>query len=208
MSDRATLERWQAVCTACDIRPSSRDYRRIISAWSAWGRYYHTLDHLDACLGEFDRVRNLAQRPSEVELALWFHDAVYSTWRTDSEERSAKFAGFVMARSGAAPSAIERVSALIMATRHLDAELKDDAALVVDVDLSILGQPAPVYEKFERNVRREYWWVPRRRYVAGRCTILQSFLQRSSIYRLGVFQSRYEIAARQNLVSAIQRLQQ
>jgi predicted metal-dependent HD superfamily phosphohydrolase len=48
------------------------------------------------------------------------------------------------------------VRAAILATRHRDTEPTDDAALVVDIDLSILGQPALVYREFEHNVRREY----------------------------------------------------
>jgi predicted metal-dependent HD superfamily phosphohydrolase len=202
-----TLARWHTTCEACGFAGSSRDYRRIIRAWSSWGRHYHTLAHLDACLKEFDGVRNLALRPGEVELALWFHDAVYSTRRFDNEARSATFAAGLMARGGAESTAVERVRAAILATRHRDAEPTDDAALVVDIDLSILGQSALVYQEFEHNVRREYWWVPRRRYVAGRCAILKSFLDRTAIYRLSDFRARYEARARLNLVSAIEDLQ-
>jgi predicted metal-dependent HD superfamily phosphohydrolase len=109
----------------------------------------------------------------------------------------------IMGRGEAESGAIERVIAAIMATRHQGMEPNGDAALVVGVDLSILGTPEDVYEEFERNVRREYWWVPRRRYVAGRCAILASFLQRTSIYRYPEFQRRYEATARANLAAAI-----
>jgi predicted metal-dependent HD superfamily phosphohydrolase len=78
-----------------------------------------------------------------------------------------------------------------------------DAALVVDIDLSMLGQPERVYQEFERNVRREYWWVSRRRYVAGRCAILESFLKKPSIYRYPEFERRDEAPARANLAAAI-----
>lgn len=202
----ATLERWQSVCKACGFEGTSRDYRRVIRGWSSWGRYYHTLGHLEACLGEFDQVRDLAVIADEVELALWFHDVVYRTWRSDNEARSALLAAEIMGRGGAESGAIERVNAAIMATRHQGREPNGDAALVVDIDLSILGQPESVYQEFERNIRREYWWVSRPRYVAGRCAILESFLNRTSIYRYPEFQRRYEVAARGNLESAIARL--
>jgi predicted metal-dependent HD superfamily phosphohydrolase len=164
------------------------------------------LGHLEACLKEFDQVRDLAVNASEVELALWFHDVVYRTWRSDNEARSATLSAEIMGRGGAESGAIERVNAAIMATRHQGREPNGDAALVVDVDLSILGQPEETYQEFERKVRREYWWVPRRRYVAGRCAILESFLNRASIYRYPEFQRRCEVAARGNLDSAIARL--
>jgi predicted metal-dependent HD superfamily phosphohydrolase len=154
-------------------------------------------------LREFDQVRNLAINPCQVELALWFHDVVYRTWRSDNEERSAVLAAKLMATAGAGSSAIQQIVTDILATRHQGKEPNGDAALVVDIDLSILGQPQDIYQRFERDVRREYWWVPRARYVAGRCAILESFLKRASIFRYPEFQRRYEAAARVNLESAI-----
>ena len=201
-----TFERWQAVCEASGFEGTPRDYGPVIRGWSSWGRHYHSLGHLEACLREFDQVRDLAVNAGEVELALWFHDVVYRTWAPNNETRSAVFAAEIMGRGGAESGAIERVIAAIMATRHQGKEPNGDAALVVDVDLSILGQPEDVYQEFERNVRREYWWVPRRRYAAGRCAILESFLKRTSIYRYPEFQRRYEVAARVNLAAAIARL--
>ena len=204
--DLASLNRWRAVCNGCGFEGTSRDYGRVIRGWSSWGRHYHTLGHLEACLKKFDQVRDLAVNASEVELALWFHDVVYRTWASDNEARSAVLAAETMGRDGAESGAIERVQAAIMATRHQGREPNGDAALVVDIDLSILGEPEETYQEFERQVRREYWWVPRRRYVAGRCAILESFLRRTSIYRYPEFQRRYEAAARLNLTSAITRL--
>jgi predicted metal-dependent HD superfamily phosphohydrolase len=95
------------------------------------------------------------------------------------------------------------VRRLVLATAHTADRLTGDAALVVDIDLSILGQSQPLYDRFERNVRREYWWVPRRRFVAARRGILQSFLERSSIYCWPQFRERYEAAARANLARVI-----
>jgi predicted metal-dependent HD superfamily phosphohydrolase len=201
-----TLERWNEACEACGFAGSQQDYRLIVRGWSSWGRHYHTLAHLEACLQELDTARHLATHAGEVELSLWLHDAVYSTWRSDSEARSAALAATIMARGGAASAAIERVQAAILATRHRGAEPAGDAALVVDIDLSILGQPAAAYRDFEQNVRREYWWVPRQRYIRGRSAILGSFLSRATIYRFSDFRTRYESQARLNLASAIETL--
>jgi predicted metal-dependent HD superfamily phosphohydrolase len=201
-----TLERWQTVCGACGCEGASRDYGSVIRRWKSWGRHYHTLRHLEACLVEFDQVRDLAIHASEVELALWFHDAVYRTWRSDNEAQSAALAVEILSQAGASSAAVHRVVTSILATRHRGRDPNGDAALVVDIDLSILGQSAETYLQFERSVRREYWWVPRRRYAAGRCAILDSFLKRASIYRYPEFQRRYEAIARVNLAQAIARL--
>jgi predicted metal-dependent HD superfamily phosphohydrolase len=76
----------------------------------------------------------------------------------------------------------------------------------VDVDLSILGRPADTYAGFERAVRREFWWVPRARYVAGRAAVLEAFLARSSIYQHDLFYRRYETRARANVAGELARL--
>jgi predicted metal-dependent HD superfamily phosphohydrolase len=203
LADRTSFEWYQAACELSGIKVGREQYQRLVRGWTSWGRHYHTVSHLQACLREFDQLRHLALRPGEVELALWFHDAVYTAWRSDNEARSAVLAARVMREGGAEPAAIKRVQAYIFATRHADELLEGDAALVVDVDLSILGQPSDTYAEFERNVRREYWWVPRRRYVAGRCGILESFLRRDQIYLCTELRERYEASARANLSAAI-----
>ncbi|MEY2855296.1 MAG: hypothetical protein RL030_2428 [Pseudomonadota bacterium] len=145
----------------------------------------------------------LAERPAEVEFALWLHDAVYKSWRSDNEERSADWAVRLLEQGRATPAVVERVRALVLATRHMAGRFTGDAALVVDVDLSILGQEDGVYAQFEQDVRKEYWWVPRRKYVEARVGILKSFLDREAIYVWPVFRERYEVRARENLERAI-----
>jgi predicted metal-dependent HD superfamily phosphohydrolase len=200
-----TLDRWRALCASLGARDADAEYTRLLRAWRSWGRRYHTLAHLAACLHEFDGARHLAQSPTEVELALWYHDAVYRTWRVDNEARCAEWAQrFVCAVAG--EDAAERVRDLVFATAHQAHSPVEDAALVVDIDLSILGSPAPEYDEFERNVRREYWWVPRRRFAQARGRILGSFLERPFIYNWPEFRERYETAARSNLQRAMQAL--
>jgi predicted metal-dependent HD superfamily phosphohydrolase len=77
------------------------------------------------------------------------------------------------------------------------------AALVTDIDLSILGQPPATYAIFERAIRREYWWVPHVRYVAARRRVLEGFLERPAIYHHRRFSEKYEAQARANIVEAL-----
>jgi predicted metal-dependent HD superfamily phosphohydrolase len=74
---------------------------------------------------------------------------------------------------------------------------------VVDIDLAILGQNPAVYDRFERNVRREYFFVRWPRYVAGRSAVLRGFLDRPRIYGTDAFHGRFEATARQNLERAL-----
>ena len=95
----ATLQRWQAACENTGFLGLTRDYLRVMRGWSSWGRHYHTISRLEACLKELDTSRQLAAPPGEVELSIWFHDVVYSTWRSDNEARSAALTATLMQRT-------------------------------------------------------------------------------------------------------------
>lgn len=95
---------------------------------------------------------------------------------------------------------------MILATKHHADSLGGDTALVTDIDLAILGQPPATYTLFERAIRREYWWVPRARYVAGRRQVLDGFLRRPTIYQHHRFHDKYEVQARANIGAALQQL--
>jgi len=205
MEPRVNFGRWSAVCVDAGIVPSESDYRRVRRAWRGIGRHYHTLAHLDSCLRELDGARELALRPDEVELALWFHDAIYRSWRRDNEARSADLAATLLR---AAPvETVERIRQMILATKHDDPDFSGDTALVVDIDLAILGAPRDAYWRFAQAIRREYWWVPRTRYAAGRSKILERILGRGAIYTHDRFHERYESAARANIAAELQSLQ-
>lgn len=204
MTALANFDRWSLACRAIGVAPDETGYRRVRRAWRGMGRHYHTLSHLEACLRELDGARELAVRPAEVELALWFHDAVYRSWRRDNEPQSAELARSLL--RAAAPDSLERIRQSILATAHRDEDLAGDTALVVDIDLSILGASPDVYAQFERAIRREYWWVPRGRYVAGRSKVLAGFLGRATIYQHDSFYEKFEAQARANLAGALSQL--
>jgi predicted metal-dependent HD superfamily phosphohydrolase len=198
------FERWTRACVEAGVAAEEADYRRVRRSWNGMSRHYHTLTHLDACLREFDAARELATRTGEVELALWFHDAIYRSWRHDNEQQSAALATRTLR---AAPAdCVERIRQMVLATSHRDEDFTGDTALVIDIDLSILGQTPDIYAQFERAIRREYWWVSRAKYVAGRGAVLQKFLGRRSIYQHDHFYEKYEKQARANIAAAIEQL--
>jgi predicted metal-dependent HD superfamily phosphohydrolase len=175
-------------------------------AYSEPKRRYHDVRHIDDCLAQLDTALSLADAPEEVELALWFHDAVYDTTSSQNETRSAEWATTFLQAAGAAADKSARVAGHILATRHSAEPLSGDAALVVDVDLSILGRDPPEFATYEQAIREEYRWVPRLIYRRKRAEILQSFLDRRAIYQTSHFHARFERQARDNLDWAIQRL--
>lgn len=204
-----TLEQWLALCSRIG---AAGDGRRV---WSELERRYlephrayHNFDHIGHCLAEFAAVKELAESANAVELAIWFHDAVYDTHAKDNEEQSARLAAQFLDEAGVDPTLISFVVSLIHATKHAAPPGSPDAALLVDIDLAILGQPRERYACFEEEIRSEYSWVALAEFAAGRGTILGGFLGRPAIYGTDSFCGRYEATARRNLRWAIARLAQ
>ena len=201
-------ERWLQLMSGLRIDGHLEMFERVVAAYSEQHRYYHTVAHIDACLCELDRFRSLATYPYEVEAALWFHDVVYAPRASDNELQSAQLASNFLNTAGVSSKVCSRIHDHIMATRHNAEPTDHDAALVVDVDLSILGQDPATYDQFEAQVREEYKWVPWFVFRRKRAEVLRSFLERMSIYATPQFRERYEAAARANLERTVERLTQ
>ncbi len=152
-----TIDRWRALWTSLGSDPRHDDlYRELAAAYGEPHRAYHGLAHLEHCLEQLDAHREEAEAAGEVELALWFHDAIYRPTACDNEEQSADWARSAIRSAGLSSDLAERVAALIMATCHDAVPESADARLIVDVDLSILGSPPAAYDRYEDAVRREY----------------------------------------------------
>src|SRR6185436_5536891 len=110
MKDR-WLKFWAAAGASGDPEP---EWRALSARYAEPHRAYHTIDHIAHCLEELDEVRGLAADPVAVEMALWYHDAVYDPRAKDNESRSADLARRAGAALGLAPERGERVARLIL----------------------------------------------------------------------------------------------
>ena len=174
-------------------------YEQLLQAYSEPQRHYHTLQHLAECLQLQSESAHLAQRPAEIAIALWFHDAVYDVKAHDNEARSADWAVTALQAAGVSAEVQARAHALIMATEHTAAPLTGDAALLVDIDLAILGAAPARFAEYEWQIRQEYAWVPEDVFVEKRRAVLQAFVARLNIYSTVFLHSKLESAARANL---------
>jgi predicted metal-dependent HD superfamily phosphohydrolase len=174
-------------------------FNQLSRAYSDPSRAYHNGEHISECLAELDGSRHLANRPDEVEAALWFHDAVYLPGALDNEVQSSRLARSTLSDARVPQPTVDRIVALVLATAHRGLTSVPDEQLTCDIDLSILGREPAVFEEFERRIRQEYSWVPEGVYRRERSAVLSTFLRRSSIYQTEHFRQRYEGAARTNL---------
>ena len=181
-------------------------FLRLVECYSEPHRKYHTMQHLKECFAHLESVRSFAERAGEVELALWFHDAIYDTRRKDNEERSAEWARDSALAAGLADDQASRIYQLVMATMHNAVPAGTDAAVMVDIDLAILGAEVERFDEYEIQVREEYSWVPGPLYRAGRKKVLQEFANRESIYSTEYFRAEHESRARSNIARSLARL--
>jgi predicted metal-dependent HD superfamily phosphohydrolase len=196
-------ERWARTWATVGRSAPRGEYEALMARYAEPARHYHTVQHLGECFAVWDTVRELAARPGECELALWYHDAVYDPFASDNEARSADLAAAAL---GGDDALTTNVRTMILATRHDASAPSGDASLVVDVDLAILGAAPQRFEEYERQVREEYSWVPGPMFRSKRRQILAGFLARDVIYQTPQLRERFEAKARVNLARSIEAL--
>src|SRR5688572_14197315 len=134
------LELWQRLGTARRADGAlAAEFAALTARYAETHRHYHTTQHIGECLAHFDGARAECTHEAEVELALWFHDAIYEPRAKDNEAQSAAWAVRVMQEAGLSQASAMRVHALIMKTCHDALPETVDEQVLVDIDLAILG---------------------------------------------------------------------
>ena len=202
MATPSLVARWHTLTTPLlpDTARREAELVRLTAAYGAPERHYHTLQHIENLLNRV-AVHPL-QDAVVVELASWFHDAVYNALRSDNEAQSAEWALRFLQETTLAPDRRERVADLIRRTQdHTQPQPPDDADLLLflDADLSILGAPAAAYWDYARQVRREYHLVPDLLYRPGRRKVLAKLLAAPVLFHTPAFRAELDAAARRNL---------
>ena len=197
-------EHWNKTWQWLGLRPADTGLRdALLARYAEPHRKYHGTEHLEACLKHFGTLQGLMQHPGEVAIGLWFHDAIYDIGVAGNEVRSAEWAHTSLSRAGALAEVADRVHALVMVTCHDVAPRTTDQAILLDIDLAILGAPAAVFDRYEHQIRSEFENVPEPDFRARRWRILQHFLDRPRIYHTAEFSSTREAQARANLSRAV-----
>ena len=181
-------------------------YEKLEAHYNEPHRAYHNLDHIECCLNELNHVREEIQSIDELTMALFFHDIIYDTKAKYNEEQSALLADEILSEAGVSNDALQLIHSLIMATKHPAEPTTKDEAIIIDIDLAILGQERDLYDQYEANIRQEYSWVPEADFKTGREAVLKSFLNRDFIFELDYFSDKYEVSAQENLMRALYRL--
>lgn len=154
-------------------------------------------------------------RRAAVHYAAWFHDAVYEIGDGHSaadsglsnEERSAQLAERVLSAIGLPSAIVAEVARLVRCTaEHRVAPEDQNAALLCDADLAILGSEPRVYARYAEQIRGEYRAIPETQFRPGRAAILRGMLDRLPIYHTPRAHALFEARARQNIAAELEHL--
>lgn len=198
----ALSERFQALWRRCLLPDMNMDnapvFEDLLKRYSEPGRSYHKWTHLTHCLQEFDRAATLMESPDAVELALWFHDAVYVPGAVDNEQRSADLFSHWGA-TGFPGEFVGKIRDLILVTMHVQPSLGGDESYIADIDLSSFGTNWPDFLQDSLNIRQEQAQIPDAQYYPAHAKFLKMLLNRPRIFHTDFFYNFYEATARQNI---------
>jgi predicted metal-dependent HD superfamily phosphohydrolase len=175
----------------------------LISRYAEPHRVHHDRRHLLDVLEAVDALGALADDPAAVQLAAWFHDAVYVIGAEDNEEQSALLAEKRLRGRVPDPSL---VADLVRATATHDPGGDRNAMVLCDADLAVLGAPADRYAAYAEGVRREHAGVPDAQFGPARAGILRALLERPHLYNTEPARDRWERRARLNIAHEVSRL--
>lgn len=174
----------------------------LIERWSEPHRRYHDVRHLEACLAALDEVAPsdlAADDALAVRLAVWFHDAVYRGRAGDDERASAALAERVLTSRVARPVVDEVVRLVLLTIEHRCSPDDRTGALLIDADLSVLGQNRGRYHVYLRDVREEYAAVSDEDFRRGRLAVVEALLALDPLFQTEAARSRWSDRARTNL---------
>ena len=168
-------------------------------------RKYHTSQHIDHCLEQFDKASTHAEQPDAVELAIWFHDIIYNVPTKDNELKSAElFRRLTEDRID--PVLGQNVYDLILITMHKVWPIRSDEQLLVDIDLSSFALPWEQFREDSQNVREEFSDKSDQEFYSSHVKFIRSLLNRPSFFTSTFFRAQYELNARKNIEELLKQL--
>lgn len=171
-------------------------------------RRYHDWSHPLGMIGhlasaEADGVA-IVDPVAAVGFVLW-HDSIYDP-RAAHGRNEGLSAMLCRAEMGAEDVSVGRALEAIGATVDHIAPDRDpcpDGALLLDIDLAILGAADVDFDRYDVQIADEYAHVPAEAYRTGRTAVLRRFLDRDRLYLTDWGFARWEARARDNLARAI-----
>ncbi len=174
-------------------------FDELSKLYSSPKRYYHDITHITNLLKLWENNKNKLGDEEIVYLVIWFHDAIYDSWKSDNEELSAEMAKEFLIKINYPIYKIDKIGQYILATKTHESNGDSDLDFFLDFDLSILGADETIYDIYAQQIRDEFSFYPNFLYNRGRRKVLNAILEKKSIYKTDEFKALLENQARLNI---------
>jgi predicted metal-dependent HD superfamily phosphohydrolase len=185
---------WQPLAARLGLEDEVFD--RLSAMYSEPHRHYHTLAHVVEMLDCLEESSDLIADRDVMELAVWFHDAVYDSTAAHGGNEGASADLLSNTCSGAA---VASAHAIILHSVHHGPSGNSDTQLFCDLDLYRLAGSYETFLKHGDDVRREYSWIDDDAWAVGCAKFMERLQERPAIYQTGYWRDRLETQARSNI---------
>lgn len=163
-----------------DAAPARAVFQTLSQLYAQPHRAYHNLDHINDCLRQLDASG--APQDLALELAIWYHDAIYEPLSPTNEQDSAALLQAHADSLGLDNALVDNARRLILITKHYDRAHAPDEQLLADIDRSVLARDPQGYDDYASAIRAEYASVDDQRYRKGRGEFLRSQLAQPRLF--------------------------
>lgn len=180
----------------------SRIWAEVREKYSEPQRFYHNFGHIVELFEYWERYHAYCHDPRVVGLALVGHDVIYDIGAQDNEARSAVYTGECLERLGVAPATVRHVMEMIrMTASHVCPGDDPDAALMLDMDMAIIGAPPDAYDRYSQAIEAEYRQIyTLEDFWRGRLSrFIDVLLQQPRLFKTDLFEETLGTRARANL---------
>ena len=159
-------------------------FDQLASSWAGESRFYHNATHLAECLAlaqEWGTTLS-AHDKACLDLAIWFHDAVYIAGSTQSENRSADWAFHGLRGEGINREISTAVKNMVLSTNHSVAQPADAGELtdlLHDIDMAILGASPERFAEYNLAIEKEFAGITASAFKSGRKAVTAKFLEQA-----------------------------
>uniref|UniRef100_A0A6B2LIX7 HD domain-containing protein n=1 Tax=Arcella intermedia TaxID=1963864 RepID=A0A6B2LIX7_9EUKA len=173
-------------------------------------RFYHNLNHIQELYMFYDQYQTKLNNKECIELAIWFHDVIYTPSQNNNEEMSAELYRTFCDEARPPTDLHQPVHDYILSTKahKVTSDCADrDLKYFLDFDLAVLGKDLQDYMLYAEQIRQEYLPVyPEPKYTQGRIKVLGK-LKEGGLFLTPEFQQLYENKAIQNITHEMNLLQ-
>lgn len=185
-------------------------------------RFYHNIKHINACLKslhEYCKETNYNPEHNHdiLKFSIVMHDSIYSSGNDTDEIHSYFLARVFASQLGEKlfkqdlEDVNDQMESLIYVTTHaIEPSFKNkqncDEAIIADCDLSILGTSPEIYNKYTKNIKKEYSNLRDSYHNKMRFKFLNQLASKDSIYWTEYFKDTYGKQARENIGETLKQL--